>query len=189
MNDFELEVLALAGEGEAQVFVDAVVVAGSDHPHRDELIGRGSEHPSAHVVSDGLGGGQGAGSLAGGDDGGSTFLHGRDELALKEGLISDDSGSRDAVHRGEVDVRVLGARVVAPDDHILHLVHRRPCFARQEASSSVVVQAGEAAEVLLGDLRSIGRQDEAVGVGRVCDDEDLGYDGQLEGYRWACRLR
>lgn len=74
---------------------------------------------------------------------------------------------------GVVDVGVLGLGVVAPDDHVVDLVDVDVQALGDLALGPVVVQAGETAEVLLGQAGSGQSGDQCVGVGRVADDQNL----------------
>jgi hypothetical protein len=72
-----------------------------------------------------------------------------------------------------VDVGVLGFGVVAPDDDVVDLVDVDGQALGNLALGPVVVQAREAAEVLLGQAGRRQGSDQRVGVGRVADNQDL----------------
>lgn len=76
-------------------------------------------------------------------------------------------------HVSVVDVRVLGLGVIAPDDDVVNLVDVNVKALGNLALSPVVIKAGQAAEVLLGQVGSRKSSNQAVGVGRVAHDQDL----------------
>lgn len=50
-----------------------------------------------------------------------------------------------------VNIRVLGKRVVAPDNDILDVFHRHAQFVAQLGESTVLIESGKSCEVLLGN--------------------------------------
>ena len=74
---------------------------------------------------------------------------------------------------GMVDIRVLGGGVVAPDDDILHITDWDMQALRELAEGAVVVQAGQAADILLRDRWSKLLKDQCICVCRVCNHKNL----------------
>src|SRR5690606_3111884 len=119
LDDFPVTVLADAREGVDQAFLDAVG-AVAVNAHGDPVALGGAERPAAHVINCGIGGrggGRGATCL---DDGGATLLHFRD-IGVGVPVSIDLVHGHLAIHQAVVQVRVLGAGVVAPDKHLLHV--------------------------------------------------------------------
>jgi len=74
---------------------------------------------------------------------------------------------------GMVDVWVLSLGVVAPDDDVVDLADVQVQTFGDLALAPVVVQASEAAEVLLGQIGGREGGDQSVGVGRVANNQNL----------------
>lgn len=72
-----------------------------------------------------------------------------------------------------VDVWVLSLGVVAPDDDVVDLADVQVQTFGDLALAPVVVQASEAAEVLLGQIGGREGGDQSVGVGRVANNQNL----------------
>lgn len=60
------------------------------------------------------------------DDGGPSLLNGRDELSIQPLVVLNNLADGLASHCSLVDIWVLCGGVVAPDDNILDISHRRP---------------------------------------------------------------
>ena len=169
-----------------QPSLDAVYSRGDD-AHGGPRSIRGAVHPVPDVVAHGRRRGEGGAELPGGDDRGAALLHGGDELAVEVRVVVHEL-PHGLVTRGcVVDIRVLGGRVVAPDDAVLDVGDGHAGALGDLAERAVVVQAGEAGDVLLGDLGSVVGQDERVGVGGVGHDDnlDVGAGVLLQGGRLA----
>lgn len=134
----------------------------------------------------------------------------RDEVSSQPGVVLhavvDGLLRAVDVDHGVVDVGVLSGGVVPPDDDVLHVVrgnattHRHLQVAEGEITAdcpshsgsgaltdtylgtgSVVVQTGQAGEVLLGDGRSRLGGDQTVGVRRVPHHQNLTGPEQAHG--------
>src|SRR5690606_3385604 len=78
-----------------------------------------------------------------------------------------------AIHQAVVQIRVLGAGVVAPDGHFLDVVDGLAQFVGQLCHATVVVEAGHGGELARVDVRRVALGDQGVGVGRVADYQNL----------------
>src|SRR3546814_8141130 len=93
------------------------------------------------------------------DDGGAALLHDRNEVLLDPGLI-------DEVDRGLVadqrvrDVRVLGCRVVAPDDHLADVGGLAAGLGGELAQCAIVVEADHRGELLRIELLGVALRDQ-----------------------------
>jgi hypothetical protein len=72
-----------------------------------------------------------------------------------------------------IDTRVLGEGVVAEDIDTLDVAQFTACLGDDLSDCAVVVEAGEAGDVLLFDMGREVAEDVGVGIGRVGDDEAL----------------
>ena len=111
------------------------------------------------------------------DDGSSSLLHNLDELIVQVLIIPNHLPDRLPLHSAMVHIRVLWAAVVAPDDHILDICHCYLGLLCYLTQGSVVVQACEAGDVLVGDLGCVLLEDKGVCVGRVGNHNHLEEQG------------
>lgn len=177
VDNLPLTALADHGERVYQSRGDSVGISVADHANAGILTGLGADPPVMHVV---------AGSVGGG--GCARLLHHRDDLGSplrnlgNEGLIqvlvvldcvSDALALAADCDLAVVDVWVLGQGVVAPNDHVLDILHRDLQLVAQLGESAVLVQSGEGGEVLLWDRRRVVGRNEGVGVGRIAYNEHL----------------
>ena len=140
------------------------------------------------MVDRGVGGRGGAGGAARLDDRRAALLHRGDEVVLDPVAVADRLGGVGALDLGVEHVRVLGGRVVAPDRHVGHVTDRGTRLLGDLGDGAVVVQAHHRGEPLLGHVGGVGLRDEAVGVGRVADDQHLEIGGGVIVERLALRL-
>ncbi len=73
------------------------------------------------------------------DDGCAALLHGGDEVSGQPGVVGDCLLDGLAGNSAVGDVRVLRGRVVAPDDHVLHLADRCPGALRHLSARHVSI--------------------------------------------------
>jgi len=132
----------------------------------------GTEDPVSNVVDSRATSGGSTGELSGLDDGSTSLLDGRDEVLFNPVVINEGSGVL-ALDGGEVDIGVHSGRVVTPDGELLDFFDVGTSLFGQLSEGSVVIQSGHGSEVFFGDVLSIVRSDQAVGVGGVTDDDDL----------------
>ena len=115
---------------------------------------------------------EGAGELASFDNSSSSLLDSGDEIALEPVLtILENFCNWLAPNCSISNIRELSGGVVAPDDHVLDLVHIGRRALGDLEHGSVMVETGESREVLLGDFGSILGKSEAVGVCGVGNHE------------------
>src|SRR5690606_29696947 len=106
------------------------------------------------------------------DDGGATLLHFRDVgVGIPVGV--DLVHGHLAIHQAVVQVRVLGAGVVAPDGHFLDVVDGLAELVGQLCHATVVVEAGHVGELARVAVGRVALGDQGVGVGRVADHQNL----------------
>ena len=173
------------GEGIDEALRDTVAPVCCD-AHGHGLAAR-ADQPVVSVVRDGIGGGHGAGALAGVDHGGTPLLDPGNEGLLHPSLVADGGGDggdeavlRVVLQHAVVEVRVLGGGVITPDVDALDRVDRDVELGGDLGAGAVLVKAGEGGEVLLGDARGVGLGDEAVGIGGIANDQDLDiFGGEL----------
>lgn len=96
-----------------------------------------------------------------------------DDVYLSPSVIVDGFGGRLSINRGVEKVRELGVGVVSPDEDIPDIGDSNASLFGNLVAGSVVIEASESAEVLLRDRRGTSGNNEAVGIGRVADDQDL----------------
>src|SRR5690606_9163053 len=106
------------------------------------------------------------------DDGGATLLYFRDVgVGVPVGIDLVDGHL--AIYQAVVQVRVLGAGVVAPDGHLLDVVDGLAELVGQLRHATVVVETGHGGELARVDVRRVALGDQGVGVGRVADYQNL----------------
>ncbi len=98
-----------------------------------------------------------------------------DEIDVKIGIIVNNPSDGFSLDSGIVNIEVLGSRVVTSDNNVIHAGNRNLDSQGNFGNSSVLIQASQAGEVFLGDYGSMSLEDEAVGTGRVSDNQ--AFDG------------
>ena len=182
LDDVDLAVgVDLAREGEDNSRLDAIRGVGRDRDgHGDVVVSLGALDPVTDAGEGGVGGAGSAGGAPGLDDGTTPGGDLLDELAVEVALreeVADLLLALWGVNDSEGGVRDLGVGVVAPDAALPDLVAGDVGLLSDLTDSPVVVEPGHGAEVLWAEVLSVVLADQAVGVGRVADDEDL--DGLL----------
>jgi hypothetical protein len=87
--------------------------------------------------------------------------------------------STGSLHSGMVNIRVLTGRVVTPDNSILHITNLDTESLRNLAKGPVVVQAGQASNVLLMNRWSKFFQDKSIGICWVGNNQNLKNTNQI----------
>ena len=175
---------ARARERGDQPFGDAVGAVGR-HGHAHPVAVGGAERPVAHMVDGGVGGRRRRRQAAGLDDRRTALLHGRDEVVLEPGLVVDSSAAFLPDDLAVEEVGVLRRRVVAPDRHLLDVGDVHVELGGELADGTVVVEPGHRGESRRVDLGRVVHGDQAVGVRRVADHEDLDVGSGAVGQRLA----
>ena len=182
LDDVDMAVdVNLAWEGEDNSWLDAIWSVGRNwDSHGDIVISWSAADPVTDAGEGSVSGASSAGGAPGLDDGTTPGGDLLDELALELGnrdevgdLLLAIGGVDDSVG----DIRNLGVGVVAPDADLPDLVAGDAGLGSDLTDGTVVVEPGHGAEVLWAEVLSVVLADEAVGVSRVADDEDL--DGLL----------
>jgi hypothetical protein len=169
LHDLVFAVLAGARIAVDHARFDAVgAVRRNAHGH--PFAFRRAEGPAAHVVDGGRGSRSSRGGAAGLDDGRAALLHVRDKGAGVPGIVDHRLGGC-AFDGGVVDVRILGGRVVAPDDDVLDVGVVRAGLLGELAHRTVMVEADHGGEAFRIEVRCVLLGDEGVGVRRVADNE------------------
>ena len=140
------------------------------------------------VIDRGIRGGGGTRRTAGVDDLSTAFRDSRDVLVSDPGLIVDGIPSTLTVHFGVDQVGVLRRRVVAPAGHV---GDRRDGLAELVGElrlGTVVVEPHHRGEALARHVRRVRHRDQAVGVGRVANHQDLDVFGGAGVDRFALGL-
>lgn len=169
LNDVVFAVLGGDGEGEDQTLGDAVRAVGGD-THGDPVFR--AESPVSNVVDGGVTSRRSRGRSSRVDDFSTTLA----DLGVEPSVDPSGVKSRSdelAVHGGAGQVGVHGGRVVAPDSELSDIGDTGAGLLSELVEGSVVVESGHCGEVLLGDVLGVVSGDQAVGVGRVTDDENL----------------
>lgn len=143
------------------------------------------------VIAGSLGSRHGRREFALLDNDGSSLLHQRNERTLEVGRVID---SRVGVHRastylfvklknvkkrtlddlGVLDIGELRGRVVAPDNHVLHVAHRNATFEGDLRRGTVMVETGHGREVAGRHLAgSVFSSNEGIRIGRIADHDNL----------------
>ena len=86
-------------------------------------------------------------------------------------LCIDHRQRRLAVDGGVMQVRILGRRMVAPDDDLLDLRQGRAGFLGELRQAAVVIQSGHRRESVARQRWRIALRDERIGIGRIADDQ------------------
>jgi len=171
LDNSNLAVLNSDGEGVDDVLGDTVP-ALADDTHGNPVTLGGTVEPGVHVVGGGVGSRHGGRLLSSSKDGSTTGLDGGDEGGL-DPLSIDGVNDLSTVDFDVGEVGNHGVRVVAPDGHLLDLTSGDAELVSDLREGSVVVEASETREVLLGDGGSVLLHDQAVSVGRVGNNENL----------------
>ena len=100
------------------------------------------------------------------------FLNCGNELVVEPCHVHLIEGRRTG-HRGVMKVRVHGRRVVAPHCEPLDLRDRRAGLRRQLCQRPVVVETHHGCEVARIEVGRVALGDQAVGIGRIADHENL----------------
>jgi len=138
----------------------------------------GSLFPISDVVNSGITSRGSTGELSGLQDSSTSLLDGGDEVLIDPLLVNEIHGGL-AIDLAVVEIGVHGGRVVTPDGKIGDVVNVGVGLVSQLEEGSVVIKSGHGSEVLLGDVLSIVRKDQAVGVGGVTDNKDLNVSGSI----------
>src|SRR5690606_5929277 len=133
---------------------------------------RRPQRPATHVVDGRIGGGSGARCTTRLDDGCAALLDGGNEILLDPGVVDTVDGGF-AADQGVGYVGHLRTGMIAPDDHLLDVRHLLSDLVGQLADGAVVVQPRHGAELAGSKVGCTVQGDEAVGVGRVADDQHL----------------
>ena len=141
--------------------------------HGDELILGGSKGPITHMVNGSNGSRSSRRETTGLDDGGSALLDVRDEVTLNPSIVTNLLSSLLTINSSVRSIRVLGGRVVTPDDDVLDGGSGNTRFGGEESLGSVVVETSHGSEVLLGDVGSTSLSDKSIGVSGVTDNQNL----------------
>ena len=89
-------------------------------------------------------------------------------------MLQKHHEGRDVTYAAVSDVRELRAGVVAPNANVVHCRNSDTGFQCNLSASSVVIEAGKGRKVLLGKAGAATGHDEAVGVGGIADNQNLG---------------
>lgn len=116
-------------------------------------------------------GGQGGAESTSGDDGGSTFLNGRDEF-LGEKLLTTQLGQDGTT--GDVrtgDIRILSGGMVSPDAHAGHVGNGDTQVLCDLANGAIVVQSCEGGDIGVRNVGGKITEDECICICGIADDE------------------
>ena len=175
----------VAGNDGDQPLGDAVGAVGR-HRHAHPVAVAGAEHPVAHVVDGGVGRRRRARQAAGLDDRRTALLHGRDEVVLEPGLVVRRARRRSCPTTSQWNRSGYCVAEWLPQIVIfLMSVTCTSSLAGELADGPVVVEPGHRREPRRVDLGRVVHRDQAVGVGRVADHEDLDVGGRAVGQRLA----
>ena len=97
----------------------------------------------------------------------SSLLHLRNVVSLQILVIFDDCPTILALNLAVPDIRILGGRMVAPDDGVLNLGDWNSSPFTNQSYTPVLVEPGHGSEVALRNRRGIVLEDETVGISRV----------------------
>ena len=175
----------VAGNAGDQPFGHAVGAVGR-HGHAHPVAARGAERPVAHVVDGGVGRRRRARQAASLDDRRAALLHGRDEVVLEPCLVARRARPRSCPPTSQWKRSGYCVAEWLPQIVIFLMSVTCTSSLRGELGDGpVVVEPGHRGEPRRVDLRGVVHGDQAVGVGRVADHEDLDVARRAVGQRLA----